>query len=1029
MRHSRRRSPIVAISIAVLQWWTVACSSLHLQPAAEAPEPREPPALTPRVRFGGWMFAPEKPAARAPASRRAFILRGTRWIDHLDGSIERAREVFREEDVRALELPPHLGGGFLFYAATGSETLMWRADSWTGALRPLGRVEPPVSEITSGFDRLYLSSASSESLRAIDAFTGQPRDLGTLPEAATYGDLVFSDAWRAVVLAGVQGALATFDAGESWHPVGAPAWVTDLSTTRTRRIVLGTDRGRFELDQRGRLVQTSASGNDALFAGAETFARFGRDAFPGPAPNEPVPLPLGSRPLRSAVLAGYPDTPDTAVVVDRGVVARVRLSDGKLLDTQPYAGALPCRGVPLGSSFGFVCGDAYGPTEVHGYQNGSLALEFSLDTPRAVRSSGNGALVVAAPCAALRQPGGAAARSAPAERALGEPDELLSRHCARLVSGELLDVRVRGEAGTERIAALRDGRVAIVVPPRAGVPGRLSLVSRSGAITKQLEFGAEPGPGQRLVRSGSWLDELWEDAEGQLGAWVIGAQTFAGVAIGLDGKLEISRLEEGLAETSFYGPSALHIVSSGNVRESTNHGFDWSVSELPPALISSPPPASLSLRGCGAVGCVHDDWLRIGWSADETAAEPARPEPPGEIAASAPSFAFWSLSCNAATDGGGRAAVTARVTRPELALGAGEPASGPRRAGASKAPESSAWLSFQGQAAPERRAGELGYDFGETNENAAYRAYAWGPAAGNWSRAGTWLIRVGDRFSTDAPWSTGPSRTPWLDASLAGQAFGLDPNVGVDWWLRMGATGRFGVLQIRARAEGTIHLVDRERAITTLQAGAMNDLGSVSGAFELNDQWYVGLTRADQFQLYRVDRDKPELVATYPLWGRVTTQLIHSVQGDAMALWQKSSGSGWYVYPINRTTFAPEPALHVPTEKLSRVPPACEPGRPGWIAVSGVPLRDSALSESNTHLSFPDAAEPIKTKRLTARVVIDDTGVCVDALAALSDGVFSVAAASESRAASSQKSQRRSLPLTITDSANERQFAFRCRAE
>jgi hypothetical protein len=985
---------------------------------ADAPAAASAPVLRPE--FGGWMLAPEEAASdvrELADGRRAFILRGTRWVDHPDGSIERARQIFQEDDVKFKELPPQLGGGFLFYANAGSVTSLWRSETWTSDLTPLGRVEPPVSEVTTGFDRLYLASSTSHVLRAIDARTGEARDLAPLPAAAAYGDMVFADAWRAVVLASVRGALATFDAGETWFSVPTAAAVNELALSPSGAIALGTDAGRFELDAAGHLAQTSARGSDALFAGAETFARYSREVFssatPAPAPK---PLPLGRRPLRAAVLHGWPDTPTTAVVVDQGVVARVRLADGKLLHDMPFAGPGPCRAVALGTGFGFVCGDGRGPTEVYAYHPEGLELDFSLDSARAVRASGNGALVIDAPCEAVH--GGKPGRVPAAPVAVTEPG--LSRYCVRQTSGALFDVRVRGDVGVERLVALRDGRVAVVIPPRSNAPGRLSLLSATGSTSTELTLTPADGPGARLVRSGLWLDELWEVEPGQLGEWVVGAQAFVGIRIDLAGKVQIARLQDGVDETSFFGPFAAHVAGSAGMRETTDYGFDWRASDLPPALLSSPVGASAHrpVRGCSAVGCVYDDWVRIGFSGEEGVPDLVRPEPPRRAVFPGFGFAFWNLECAPGP-------VTTAARRAAAVRSVAARASSPRVSASSSTTdqrESSAWLSFQGEPPPpERPPTALGYDFGETNENGAYRGYAWGPVVGDWSRRGLWQLRIGDRFSVDPPWSTGISRSPWPDAAAAAQTFGLDPNTGVDWWLRLGATGRSGVLQIRVRSESSIHLIDGDRSITTLEPGSASDVGTVAGAYEVGDVWYLGTVRAEQFQLFRIERSKPVLLQTYPLWGRVVTQLVRSVHEDELAIWQKSSGSGWYLYPIDLSTFEARPALTVPVDHLGMVPPACEPGQPGWIVTAGVPLTDSAVSESNTHLDFSGKAEGLRTKRLTAKVVIDERGVCVDSLAALSDGTLPAR-----ELEGDERPSRGSLPLTVTDPADDRRWPFRC---
>jgi len=971
--------------------------------------------------FGGWLLAPEGPAGNdvrtAPDGSRLFVSRGTRWVDHPDGSTERSRQVFQEDDVKAIELPAHLGGGYLFYVTTGTGTLLWRADTWTGDLRALGRVDPPVSDIIPGFDRLYLTSATSYALRAIDAFGGKALDTAPLPSAPAYGDMLFVDAWTAVVLAGVRGALATFDAGESWHRVSTPAPVSELDRLADGSVLLVSERGRFALTREGQLLPVSARGGDASFRGVNPFTSYGPDAFAGDPhsaePGAPGATPrVGHRPLRAAVLRGWPDTPSTALAVDEAQLIRVRLSDGKLLSAQPFAGASPCRGVALGSGFGFVCGDARSKTEVYAYQNEQLRPVLDLDAPRAVRSSGNGGLVIGADCDAVQRAGAPRARRSSGAR----PDADGTSVCVRHVSGELFDVRVRGEVGSERVAPLRDGRVAVLIPPRSSAPGRLSLISPSGTTSVELSLDPDSGPGARLVRSGLWLDELWERSPGELGAWVVGAQAFVGVRIDLDGHVQIARVQEGVDETSFSGASALHLAGAASLRETTDYGFEWRVSALPPAVLA---PASSGrqrwpIRGCSAVGCAYDDWLRIGFSGERGVPEPARPPAPERVVFDGGRLSFWTLSCSPARGAGSDS--MARASAPARSADA---SSNERPPG--NVPESSAWLSFEGEPAPERRAGDVAYDFGGVNEHGAYHAYVWGPIGGPWPRRAMWQARVGDRFSTARPWSTAASRSPWSDPATAARAFGLDSSTGVDWWFRFGADDRVGVLQLRVRSESSIHLVERDRAIISLDLRQLPDLGVVNGALTIGDRWYLGATRAELFHLYRVDADKPELVGTYPLLGRALTQLVGSAQGDELGIWSRSPGSGWQIFPIDLDSFEAQPPVHVPLDALGGVPPRCEPGRPGWLAVAGVPLTDVSLSESNTHLDFTGSAEGLRTKRLTARLVIDDAGVCVDALAALVDGTSPGEIRPEHR-----DERPGALPLTVTDPADERRWAFRC---
>ena len=55
-----------------------------------------------------------------------YLLAGTRIARHDDGRIVRSHERFPSGAVRAVELPPRLDGGWLFYQSNGQSTRLWR---------------------------------------------------------------------------------------------------------------------------------------------------------------------------------------------------------------------------------------------------------------------------------------------------------------------------------------------------------------------------------------------------------------------------------------------------------------------------------------------------------------------------------------------------------------------------------------------------------------------------------------------------------------------------------------------------------------------------------------------------------------------------------------------------------------------------------------------------------------------------------------------------------------------------------------
>ena len=224
--------------------------------------------------------------------------------------------------------------------------------------------------------------------------------------------------------------------------------------------------------------------------------------------------PLGKRPLRAAVEDGWPDTETTAVVARGGALGRVSLRDGSVVavaeDAYPEHRST-CHAVRLGlHGVGFVCGEQDGPTTVYAYEP-PLAMRpvLRFEKPRFVAASGNGAIVLRGRCTDEAVHDGAAGGQS-------APEEADARwYCVRSPTGDLREIRVKGasaDLGVERVVGLGDGRIAVIVPPRGGSPGGLSVISGNATASVPLEMPAEPrvaptrssgGCGSRASRSGS----------------------------------------------------------------------------------------------------------------------------------------------------------------------------------------------------------------------------------------------------------------------------------------------------------------------------------------------------------------------------------------------------------------------------------------------------------------------------------------------------------------------------------------------
>ena len=216
----------------------------------------------------------------ADGSRRVLVS-GMRLLDAPDGSLERARELLPGGNARVLWLPSRLGKGLLVYVVNGGTTQLWRAPGWLDKLEPVAEVWGSVVEIVAGFDRLYARLATGE-IKALDLDSGRQLPLGMLPPATRISLLAFADAWRAVVVTDMRGPLATFDAGNSWHPIAIEGGNVLRLAVRGTDFSLETASDRFWLGPGGDL---DGSAGSVTFA----FVHAAHAAAPSHAPKRPAP--------------------------------------------------------------------------------------------------------------------------------------------------------------------------------------------------------------------------------------------------------------------------------------------------------------------------------------------------------------------------------------------------------------------------------------------------------------------------------------------------------------------------------------------------------------------------------------------------------------------------------------------------------------------------------------------------------------------------------------------------------------------
>lgn len=774
------------------------------------------------------------------------IVSRMRIVTRADGSIERASDLLPAGKVSSVDLPARLGGGIVFALAGGRGTQLWRADSWLAPLVPLAtlsQVADSDAPIVVGFDRLYVRLRSQNELVAIDPRSGALMPLGPLPPAPALGDMVFSDGWRAVVEADLRGILATFDAGATWRRLPISRRVRAITVDGDEPIV-AVEGGEYRLSESGNLTfspQTDPP-RDPVAALLEP-----RDK---PEPGEH--LVLGKRPLRTALESGFPDSMTTAVVARAGALARVSLIDGRVLamkrDVVPET--MDCQAIRLGESFGFVCGEVDGKTLVleHVAPLGVRPV-LSFDDPRRVSESGQGAIVVQGTCENGQ-----------------EVDADVRAFCIRERGGNVREIRVRGNLGAERVVSLLDGRVVVLVPPRAGALGQLSVIEGASARHLPLKL-PEKGPVVELER-GLWLEGFQQTDAKEISGWVDAGGSTVGVRVALDGTVSVGELVTEDLGVLVSGPFGLALGDRGRGLETSDFGKTWKDVDLVQL------KGETRVRKCGPVGCALPGLLRIGWG------DPAVPNdladapdpPPVKVPPSRLTSQTLSGTCT--------------LVRREPKAKAGKP---PVIEGTAM----TGWTPLEGYEAPPLKKGELGMDVGSSFDAALTRLYAWGKKDADWSRTGRIVARFADRFSMSRARSTAITAAPFADENIAAEILGTNGMGPSGGWSAFADPSGSAVLFVACRGRPcTIFSLEAERPAVLVRPSTLAfspPRPFASSTVRIGDRW-----------LYLGEGSVPDRLGIYEIEGGVVgpvTEIArpHPPRGSGLTpprLVRKSDGSG-----------------------------------------------------------------------------------------------------------------------------------------
>lgn len=926
-----------------------------------------PSRLVPDLRNDRGVIAYESGARRALVDRMRVIM-------YDDGTVERAAELLPVGMVHAVPLPSRLGGGFVFHSSSGGATQIWRASSWLGTLKPLVQFSSLATDLVPGFDRIYVRLSGNSKLQAIDPESGEARSVAPLPPSATYGALAFADGFRGVVDVDMRGVLATFDAGATWRPLSLSERPTAITVVDGDPTIF-VPRGRYVLDARGNLTYRGS-----------TVVETDEDVDTKPAVARG---PFGKRPLRAAVEDGFPDSNDTAVVARAGALARVSLRTGAVLEQA--SAAFPerdatCHGVRLGASFGFVCGERDGATNLYAFEAPlSMHKVLSFRTPRFVSASNNGALVIRGPCG-----------EGP------EEDDGMRVYCVRSVAGFTHEVRVKGDLGVERVVALADGRVAILVPPRNGGTGQITVVDGAKVTTNALVLPAKPRAVVRELRRGMWLEGFEEREAGVIGGWVEAGGPVIGVRVAVDGKVTAGEPRNNENGVIMSGRFALSQGEGGRAAESTDGGVTWKVFDMPEHDMV---PGDADTRACGPIGCVLGGWVRVGWGKPAITGDLTPAPTPPSLYVSSSVAPTVSMRCTPV----GKAVsepLPDKPAKPAPVIDFPRPPMGPfgRFPGVPAPQVKAPWLPFRNVAPPNLAADEVGVDNGVPFDLIAVRAYAWGKKGADWSRLGHFMIRFDDRFDPlGGLRATAIAPPPWADETITTDAMGIGSYPIAMWGAHLDGSGRHALATVCRGSSCSLFAASEGQPALNLRDTFGKTTGTPRplphGAVRAGESWFFlvpGPTQ-DTIVLHRADLGVIRRLGVYfrPMTPTASRYASY-INAESPRLVRRAIGNGlgmlltatpvpgersgpMFVLPIDPETGAlGEPIVLGKRDLGGKLPPRCAEGQDGWLMDTGLDMTPS-VQLTMGRANF-DTVE--------FRLRMDPGSVCAEGLAARIDGLF-----------------------------------------
>lgn len=805
--------------------------------------------------------APSAPAAAEPPPLRFFpvaafdgdwddILSGVRTSRAVDGAVLVAKERFESGGTpRGVPVPSMLGGGYLFFQPIGSSgsagTALYRAEEWTGKLRPLGTVPFVVSAVTPGFDRFYLLGAGRAI--AVDPEDGSYRTLDPLPPVATILDLAFDASGGAVLRAPLVGMLRSSDSGLSWETLGArggePEVPGEAAPTRS-------------LPRQGRLMQTLVSRGGTVLGGVV----FGLVA--------------------GELVTFDPERGTLARTVEPGLDARAQcqaLPPGELADDLPRNLAL----------LWFACQRSGGGLELRAYTAAdpgppgslvgtSVTLMRQLVFPPGtqVRAAGRLGVLLDGACPDAPQVEG---RRLCLVHRDGQKTVLVP--AAAGAAGSRMETFAVGGSSLHRVVLLSDGGI---MSERLDGPSERTI----HRVHREAELEA-------LVLDGTWLPGATVFEEG-ISFWAVRGESYVGVRLEKDGaRARVGAIQRPVRRAFLSGSRALAWGASGFARVSVDGGMTFaevnypfvSGDQDPSGVISSEQALEL---GCGPAGCSLGTWLSVGWGREESV--PLQVAPP-RIAVPPLGGGRYRFVCAPTGD----SSLPGRLFEERLTGGDDAPPS--------RVPTPDFWERAPPRAAPL----EVVHSVGDSRGLA--RVYATGPKEGPWGARGRVSVFFRSPFQVREHAESLEVSDLFADSTDAQTRLGLLDRMTQSVQTELDPGGRSGVMLIRTRQQTTLLTFTAGGGAERIDVPEEYGLIGLSGVVFSGGRFVIGHVAGGEFRILELTGGQVTLLTSFFLdeTGPRDATLTRSTSGDLGIT--IDGDSGLLVYPVSRLGKLGDPLL------------------------------------------------------------------------------------------------------------------------